>query len=109
MSDYGLAALHFADDNSDTTVKPWPAVLASFQASQVGEFMTTQSTFEEMRSAGQMGLIPNVPATRRDCQLLHDRSEPDGVRAATLSRKCAQPYSYRRAALHLVGLLPQPT
>jgi hypothetical protein len=60
VSDYGMTALRFVDTGSTAESNPWQLVLAFFQASQVSEFTTTQSTFEEMRSAGQMGLIANV-------------------------------------------------
>jgi hypothetical protein len=60
VSDYGTTALRFAETGSAADKTPWQLVLAFFQASQNGDFITSQSTFDEMRSAGQMALIPSV-------------------------------------------------
>ncbi len=93
VSAYGMTALHFADTGSAGEHSPWQLVLAFFQASQVGEFTTTQSTFEEMRSAGQMGLIPGVELRRAISNYYTTAANP------TLSERPA----YRE---HVRGLIP---
>ena len=35
-------------------------LLAYFQASQAGEFVTTGTSYEELKSAGELGLITNI-------------------------------------------------
>jgi hypothetical protein len=60
VSDYGMTALRFADTGSTGDMTPWQVVVAFFQASQVGEFTSARYTFDEMRSAGQIGLISSV-------------------------------------------------
>lgn len=53
-------ALAYADSNDSGDATDWQLVLAFFQASQVEEFSTTQPTYDELRSAGELGLIRNI-------------------------------------------------
>jgi hypothetical protein len=59
VSDYGSQALANADGGS-ADARPWEALLAFFQASQVAEFFTTETTYEELKSAGELALIADT-------------------------------------------------
>ena len=60
VRDYGLSGLDYVDDPSPEAEEAWPAILAFFQASQVGEFFTNSGTFDELRSAGELSLVRDV-------------------------------------------------
>lgn len=59
VSDYGATGLGFAQSGADQGQAEWPVLLAYFQASQLGEFYTTKTTYEELKSEGALGLISN--------------------------------------------------
>ncbi|GHA93649.1 hypothetical protein GCM10009069_15920 [Algimonas arctica] len=67
VSDNGLVVLDEAN-NGGKLLKPWELLLAYFQASQVAEFFPSNATFEELKSAGELGLI-------RDAHLRSQLSE----------------------------------
>ncbi len=54
VADYGSTVLAYAKTGD------WELVLAFFQSSQVGEFYTRDTTYEELKSAGELGLIKGV-------------------------------------------------
>ncbi|MEM6537233.1 MAG: hypothetical protein AAF668_05830 [Pseudomonadota bacterium] len=56
---YGDRALAFAEANEQDRRPDWPTVLAFFQASQLFPFSSNNATFDELRSAGELGLIEN--------------------------------------------------
>lgn len=60
VSDYGREGLAYADTGRAGDMTQWDLLLAYFQASQVAEFVTTGTTYEELKSAGQLGLITNI-------------------------------------------------
>jgi hypothetical protein len=60
VSDYGHAGLAYADAGRADDMTQWDLLLAYFQASQVAEFVTTGTTYEELKSAGELGLITNI-------------------------------------------------
>lgn len=60
VSDYGRKGLAYADTGRTGGMKGWDLLLAYFQASQVAEFVTTGTTYEELKSAGELGLITNI-------------------------------------------------
>ena len=60
VSDYGRKGLAYADTGRTSDMTQWNLLLAYFQASQVGEFVTTGTTYEELKSAGELGLITNI-------------------------------------------------
>lgn len=60
VSDYGRKGLAYADTGRTSDKTQWDLLLAYFQASQVGEFVTTGTTYEELKSAGELGLITNI-------------------------------------------------
>ena len=60
VADYGTAALAYAKTGDAEGASDWELVLAFFQASQLGEFYTRDTTYEELKSAGELGLIHSV-------------------------------------------------
>jgi len=55
VSDNGLAVLDEAGGSE--SLEAWELLLAYFQASQVAEFYPSNSTFEELKSAGELDFI----------------------------------------------------
>lgn len=60
VSQYGRAGLTLADTGQANEASQWDLVLAYFQSSQVAEYLTTSATYDEIKSAGELGLIANV-------------------------------------------------
>jgi len=60
VSGYGETGLTYAQSGSIDAASHWTVLLAYFQASQVAEFITTQATYDELRSAGDLELISNL-------------------------------------------------
>jgi hypothetical protein len=59
----GRLALDYAASADADQTADWKILLAYFQASQVGEHIVTDSTYEELKSAGELRLISD-PALR---------------------------------------------
>jgi hypothetical protein len=59
VSSYGRSGLAYAETGAGGDDK-WALLLAYFQASQVEEYFTTSTTYEELRSAGQLNLIADL-------------------------------------------------
>lgn len=60
VSSYGAKGLAYAETGDAKGASQWDLLLAYFQSSQVAEFYTTDSTFEELKSAGELGLIKDT-------------------------------------------------
>lgn len=60
VSNYGRSGLAYADSGQAGDRRQWDLLLAYFHASQVAEFVTTGTTYEELKSAGELGLIKNI-------------------------------------------------
>ena len=60
VSVYGAKGLAYAETGDANGATQWNLLLAYFQSSQVAEFYTTDSTFEELKSAGELGLIKDT-------------------------------------------------
>ena len=60
VSRYGETALAYAESATLEGRTHWSVLLAFFQASQVAEFITMQATYDELRSAGDLELIPDL-------------------------------------------------
>lgn len=60
VSAYGAKGLAYAETVDAKGAAQWDLLLAYFQSSQVAEFYTTDSTFEELKSAGELGLIKDT-------------------------------------------------
>ena len=54
---YGKGAIHYAETGELVEGSAWKTVLAFYQASQVWQWVTSDSTYQEMRSGGELGLI----------------------------------------------------
>lgn len=59
VSDYGAKGLAYAE-TGETAETQWQLLLAFFQASQVAEQITTDTTYEELKSTGELGLIGDI-------------------------------------------------
>lgn len=62
--DYGAQGLAYAESRDLAGRSPWRVLVAFFQASQVAEFVTSSSTWDELRGAGDLGLIENIDLRR---------------------------------------------
>jgi hypothetical protein len=60
VSDYGRAALAYAEGQRASGQTQWQVLLAFFQASQVAEFSTVDATYRELTSAGELDLVANL-------------------------------------------------
>ncbi len=54
---YGKAAIRYAETGELVEGSAWQTVLAFYQASQLWQWVTSDSTYQEMRSGGELGLI----------------------------------------------------
>lgn len=55
--DYGKRAIRYAETGESVDGSAWKTVLAFYQASQLWQWVTADSTYQEMRSGGELGLI----------------------------------------------------
>lgn len=60
VSAYGAEGLHYAETGDPGDRTQWALLLAYFQASQVAEFITTRTTYDELKSGGELGLISDL-------------------------------------------------
>ncbi len=60
VSNYGRTGLDYADKSRSPGSSQWGLLLAYFQASQVGEFWTRSTTYDELKGAGELNLIANL-------------------------------------------------
>jgi len=60
VSRHGETGLRYARTGRADDTSHWELLLAYFQSSQVAEFITTQATYDELRSAGDLELINNL-------------------------------------------------
>lgn len=60
VSAYGAQGLAHADGRDAAGVDPWEMLLAFFQASQTETFGTARATYDELKSAGELGLIADA-------------------------------------------------
>jgi hypothetical protein len=60
VSDFGVIALQYTNTQEKSDLSNWEILLAFFQASQIAEFITTKTTYNELTSAGELGLIKNI-------------------------------------------------
>jgi len=57
VADYGAQGLEYAGTGETGGRSNWEILLAYFQASQVAELVPAQATYDELKSAGELGLI----------------------------------------------------
>lgn len=60
VASYGRTGLAYADTGRTPVGSQWKLLLAYFQASQVAEFWTRSTTYDELKSAGELNLIANL-------------------------------------------------
>ncbi|MBL4617817.1 MAG: hypothetical protein JKY46_08975 [Robiginitomaculum sp.] len=60
VSDYGTSGLDYVSTGQVGNSTYWQLLLAFFHASQVAEFNTTRTTYDELTSSGEQNLITNV-------------------------------------------------
>jgi hypothetical protein len=60
VSSYGRAGLAYAETGRVPYSTQWRLLLAYFQASQVAEFWARSTTYDELKSAGELHLISNL-------------------------------------------------
>lgn len=60
VSAYGGQGLTYANTGNMEGLTEWDLLLAYFQASQLAEFHTTRSTYDELKSGGELGLIRDL-------------------------------------------------
>ena len=58
--EYGAVGLDFAETGARDSRTDWGLLLAYFQASQMAEFYTTDATYDELKSGGELGLIRDL-------------------------------------------------
>lgn len=64
VSALGEEGLAFAEIGAIEGRSNWDLLLAFFQASQVSEYVATTTTYDEMRSVGELGLIRDIELRR---------------------------------------------
>lgn len=60
VSRYGAIGLNYAETGKLEDLTEWDVLLAYFQASQLAQFYTTQTTYDELKSGGELGLIGDI-------------------------------------------------
>src|SRR5262245_59104463 len=90
---YGARGLDYAETGEAGTQSPWDLLLAYFQASQVAEFNTTRTTYDELKSGGELGLISDLELRNGLAQYYSNAGNP------ALTERPA----YR---MHVRGLIP---
>jgi hypothetical protein len=60
VEEYGATAIDYADTGLLDDHSKWDVLLAYFQASQLAEFYTTDATYDEIKGAGELGLIADL-------------------------------------------------
>ena len=60
VSTHGEKALAYAETGDAAGASQWELLLAFFQASQVAEFFVTETTYDELKSAGELALISDT-------------------------------------------------
>lgn len=55
--DYGNGAIHYVETGELVDGSAWKTVLAFYQASQLWPWVSTDTTYQELRNGGELGLI----------------------------------------------------
>ncbi len=76
VSQYGRTGLSFADSGRVPDRAHWNLLLAYFQASQVAEFWTRSTTYDELKSAGELHLIANLELRNALARYYTDAGNP---------------------------------
>jgi hypothetical protein len=78
VNDYGRGALRYAETGELVQGSAWKTVLAFYQASQLWPWVPADSTYQELRSAGELGLIRD-PRLRADISKYYAEASGDNV------------------------------
>ena len=73
---YGRTGLAYADNVRAPNATQWDLLLAYFQASQVAEFWTRSTTYDELKSAGELHLIADLDLRNALAQYYTDAGNP---------------------------------
>jgi hypothetical protein len=95
VSAYGAKGLGYAETGEAGDQSQWDLLLAYFQASQVAEFFTTHTTYDELKSGGALGLISDLELRDGLAQYYTNAGNP------ALTERPA----YR---MHVRGVIPLP-
>jgi hypothetical protein len=93
VADYGATGLRYAETGDAGGLDQWDLLLAYFQASQLAEFWSTDTTYEELKSAGELRLLADVGLRERLARYYTNAANP------TLTERPA----YR---MHARGIVP---
>ena len=58
--DYGNLALSYADGDTSIAATNWEVLVAFFQSSQIWPLIPTSSTYDELKSSGELSLIQSI-------------------------------------------------
>ncbi|MFT5521244.1 MAG: hypothetical protein ACI9IA_001845 [Enterobacterales bacterium] len=72
VSDYGMSAIDYANTSENKSLSDWQILLAFFQASQLGEYYLTKTTYNELINAGDLGLINNINLRNKISQFYNE-------------------------------------
>lgn len=76
VSTYGRQALDYANTREPGSATEWELLLAFFQSSQMAEFYTTQSTYDELKSGGELGLIGDLELRKQLARYYTNANNP---------------------------------
>lgn len=60
VADYGHDAIHYAESGELVDGSAWKTLLAFYQASQLFPYVPSDTTYQELRSAGELGLFTDA-------------------------------------------------
>ncbi|MBP7418309.1 MAG: hypothetical protein KA911_06880 [Xanthomonadales bacterium] len=73
---YGATGLRYAETGDAAGLDQWKLLIAYFQASQVAEFWSTDTTYEELKSAGELRLLADVGLRERLARYYTNAANP---------------------------------
>lgn len=76
VSGYGRTGLIYVDTGRMEDRTQWDLLLAYFQASQVAEFWTRRTTYDELKAAGELNLIANLDLRNALAQYYTEAGNP---------------------------------
>ena len=60
VADYGHGAIHYAESGELVDGSAWKTLLAFYEASQLFPYVPADTTYQELRSAGELGLFTDA-------------------------------------------------
>lgn len=60
VANYGHGAIHYAESGELVDGSAWKTLLAFYQASQIFPYIPSDTTYQELRSAGELGLFTDA-------------------------------------------------